>query len=203
MSQSNPSWRDRYYAADLDKVQAIILELKSPRRRIFSPVEQASNRVIPFGQNVSCLEISRSASPHQDPSPTTTTSTTSIFSFSNGTSGSIYSGASTQPSSLNSSPTEPSPNPSNGFPTPPLPSVPFLRCSTCGQSFKGAYRSTNLQRHMRSTHLRRVKLVCPEPGCSVECSRTDNLRKHQRVVHGLVKKITRQSTVRHDRRKTC
>ena len=202
MSQSNPSWRNRYYAADLDKVQAISLELERPRCQILSPTESASNRVILLGQNVSCLETPTPASSHQDPSPTSTTSTTSIFSSPGGTSGSIYSGTSTQPSSLNSSPTEPLPSPSNGFSIPPFRSTPLLHCSTCGQAFKGAYRNTNLQRHMRSTHFRRVRLFCPEPGCSVECSRTDNLRKHRRVVHGLVDKITRQSTTRHDKRKT-
>lgn len=202
MSQSGPSWRDRYYAAGLDKVQAICLELKSARQQMLSVPEQVHTPATVPSRDRSSLETPTSATLLQDPSPTSSTSTTSISSFSNGPSGSTTSDTSTQLSSLENSPTGPLPSPSNIFPTSPVPSVPILRCSTCGQAFKGLYRMTNLQRHMRNTHIRRIKLVCREPGCGVKCSRTDNLRKHRRVVHGLVDRLTRQSAPKHDRRKT-
>ena len=203
MSQPDSRWRDRYYAADLDKVQAIYLELERPRRRILPITEQVRKLPTLVGMSHSHLETPTSANSRENPSPTSSTSTNSISSFSNGPPSSAISDASTQLSSLNSSPTEMLQSPSSNFSTAPLPPIPILRCSTCGQAFTGVYRMTNLQRHMRHTHVRRVKLICPEPGCGVECSRTDNLRKHRRVVHGLVDKITRQSTPRHDRRKTC
>ncbi len=203
MSQSDPSWRDRYYAAKLDKVQAICLELKNPRCRMPLPMKQVDSAATVPSQDRSFLETPISATTLGDPSPTSSTSTNSVCSFLNGHSGSTTSDTSTQLSSVDNSPIGPLPSPSNAFPTSPLAPVPSLRCSTCGQAFKGVYRMTNLQRHMRNTHVRRVKLVCPEPGCGVEYRRTDNLRRHRRVVHGLVDKITRQNAPKHDRRKTC
>ncbi len=201
MSQSDSSWRDRYYAANLDKVQAICLELINPKRQMLAVLKQVDTPATVPSQDRSCLGTPTSATSFQDPSPTSSTSTTSTSSFSNVSPGSITSYNSTQFSSLENSPTRPSPSPSNTSPTSPLPPVPILRCLTCGQAFKGVYRITNLQRHMRNTHIRRIKLVCPEPGCGIECSRTDNLRKHRRVVHGLIDKTTRQSAPKHDRRK--
>ena len=202
MSQSSASWRHRYYAADLDKVQAICLELKQKRREMLPPVMQVHSAAAVISMDYSYQETPTSGTPDDDPSPTSSTSVTSMSGFSNGPSSSV-SGTSTQLSSLNNSPLGPLPSPSNIFPISPLPAVPTLYCSACGQAFKGAYRMTNRQRHIRNTHLRRVKHICPEPGCGVECSRTDNLRKHRRVVHGLVDKIERQSAPKHDRRKTC
>ena len=199
MSQPNSSWRDRYYAADLDKVQAICLELERPRFQKISTIEQVKPFPTLAGPSYLRLETPTSANAHGKHSPTSSISTTSTSSFSNDPPSSATSDAGTQLSSLNSSPTELFlQSPSNDFSTPPLPPIPILRCSTCGQAFRGVYRATNLQRHMRYTHVRRVKFICPEPGCGVECSRTDNLRKHRRVVHGLVDKTTR-----HNRRKTC
>lgn len=202
MSQSDPSWRDRYYAANLDKVQAICLELTNPKSQTLAVLKQVDSAATVPSQERSCLGTPVSATSLQDPSPTSSTSTTSTSSFSNVSRGSGTSYNSTQFSSQESSPTICLPSPSDTSPTSPLPPVPTLRCSTCGQAFKGVYRTTNLQRHVRNTHIRRIKLVCPEPGCGIECSRTDNLRKHRRVVHGLIDKTTRHSAPKHDRRKT-
>ena len=201
MSQPDPSWRDRYYAAILDEVQATCLELEGPRRRMLPPVEEVFPTTTILGQEYSYLQTPTSVTPLGDPSPTSSTSATSLSSFSNGTWGSTGDPC-TQPSSLDNSPTEILPGPNKSFSTPSVPPVPTLHCSTCGQAFKGVYRMTNLRRHMRNTHLRRVKLICPELGCDVECSRTDNLRKHRRVVHGIVDRAIRHGSQKRHRRKT-
>lgn len=200
MSCSNLRWRDRYYAASLDKFQAIYWELERQRRHKLSPIHRSHSPARLSTR--ACLRLPTFASSIEGTSPTSSTSATSFHSFSNASLHTTSSDTSTQPSSLDSSPTGPLPSPSQTFSISSISPVPTLCCSTCSQPFKGVYRTANLQRHMRNTHQRREKLVCPEPGCGVECSRTDNLRKHRKGVHGIVDKMIRQSTPRHDRRKT-
>ena len=67
-------------------------------------------------------------------------------------------------------------------------------CPTCHASFSGnlQYRTSNLRRHERTVHRRLSKLLCPEPGCGVECGRSDNLRKHMRTAHGIEEPVRRQ-----------
>lgn len=62
-----------------------------------------------------------------------------------------------------------------------------LRCSICNTPFTGHFRDqhTNLKRHMRNIHGTRLPLVCTEPQCNKTYQRSDNLRKHRSVVHGL------------------
>ena len=61
------------------------------------------------------------------------------------------------------------------------PSKTELLCDTCGQTF--TYIST-LQRHMQLQHKPR-NLICHE--CDYQTPRRDNMRRHLRIVHKLVK----------------
>ena len=68
-------------------------------------------------------------------------------------------------------------------------------CSRCGATFTGnpQHRTSNLKRHERTMHRRRSKLLCPEVGCGVEFSRSDNLRKHRKTAHGIEEPFMRKS----------
>lgn len=70
---------------------------------------------------------------------------------------------------------------SNSTPSP-------LRCSVCNTPFTGHFRDqeTNLKRHMRNVHGKRLPLVCTAPQCNKKYQRSDNLRKHRSAVHGLI-----------------
>ena len=68
-------------------------------------------------------------------------------------------------------------------------------CSHCSATFTGnpQHRTSNLKRHERTMHRGRSKLLCPESGCGVEFSRSDNLRKHRKTAHGIEEPVRRQS----------
>lgn len=202
MSVSNSSWRDRYYATSIDQVQAVYLELEVPRHRIIPSTAQVLSAATLISPTCSYEETPAPNIQDEDLSPISSASTASTSGYFNEPSSSVHSNTSTQSSSLENSPTEPLSSSSNSSPVLPLPAVATLYCPTCYQAFKGVYGISNRQRHIRSTHLRRTKYVCAELGCGIEYSRTDNLRKHQRAVHGLPWRTDRRHTPRSGRRKT-
>ena len=81
-----------------------------------------------------------------------------------------------------------SPESSFSAPTPSSSSTDLTRCPLCPALFTGSARDrkSNLRRHMRTTrdHGNAVGLLCTVPGCGAEFSRSDNLGKHFKTVHG-------------------
>ncbi|KAJ6023866.1 hypothetical protein N7540_004663 [Penicillium herquei] len=60
-----------------------------------------------------------------------------------------------------------------------------FECDWPGCQYRGSFgRNTELQRHIRNLHVLPKSYKCPAPGCSVVCNRGDNLKSHQRNIHG-------------------
>ena len=63
----------------------------------------------------------------------------------------------------------------------------ITRCPICPAVFRGRYSGTNMRRHKRYTHGNKARPPCTMPGCSATSSRSDNLSKHMRTVHGQIR----------------
>ncbi|KAJ5618663.1 hypothetical protein N7528_006774 [Penicillium herquei] len=60
-----------------------------------------------------------------------------------------------------------------------------FHCDWPGCQYRGSFgRNTELQRHIKNLHVLPGSYKCPVPGCRVSCNRDDNLKSHQRNVHG-------------------
>ncbi|KAJ5715417.1 uncharacterized protein N7483_012598 [Penicillium malachiteum] len=60
-----------------------------------------------------------------------------------------------------------------------------FECDWPGCRYPGSFgRNTELQRHIRTLHQLPKSYKCPASGCSVSCNREDNLKSHQRNIHG-------------------
>ena len=212
MQETN--WRDRYYAAYIDGVLATALERRNKRQKtLFS----RSRRPAPINTDLAnsiqskpslrlplsapSSDDTRAGLDHRDSFPSSATSssfeTPTIPAWSQNT------------SATNSNWTTPQVSPEKPVFTippadPPLPIAPASPispssrnssvCLNCNASFTCnlQYRTSNLRRHERTVHRRSSKLLCPEPGCGVECGRSDNLRKHRKTAHGIEEPKGRQ-----------
>ncbi|KAJ5726843.1 hypothetical protein N7493_005870 [Penicillium malachiteum] len=60
-----------------------------------------------------------------------------------------------------------------------------FQCDWPGCQYSGSFgRNTELQRHIKTLHVLPGSFKCPVSGCCVSCNREDNLKSHQRNVHG-------------------
>ena len=183
MEQADGRWRNRYYAAALDRICLISLRIDQSRDEGWTCSDDWPN------VNLHSLQGSNQATGQwQTPltpttrasltawSPTSTVSTTSLGSSnkSNWDSNAISPGTQyNEMASCFSAPQSPSPN------------LNEARCDLCNATFKGASRFSNLQRHLRSTkvHGGLAKLSCEQPGCEKKFTRSDNLSHHVQVAH--------------------
>ena len=216
MQQTNPTWRDRYYAAYVDGVLATSLELQNRQQRTSrarakrpSPINTAlansgQSRVIPSHVSSALPSASSSAGlnardSYSSSATSSTLETPTIAAWSQNTSANNSNWTTPQVTPEKSiftlPPTTQSMSIAPSSPTSPTNTSPRISfCPTCNAAFSGnlQYRTSNLRRHERTVHRRLSKLLCPEPGCGVECGRSDNLRKHRRTAHGVEEPVRRQ-----------
>lgn len=187
----NTSWRHKYYEKDLRQV------LDISQTKLHSGSLPISSRP----RLNTALAITGQQRPHQESplSARSDRSLDSINSVSATLTPSTFPSSSGSPSnddhfiftpeiSPSSSPVElPAPDPSSFLPLRTAKNT-SLRCNICNTSFSGSKRdqTSNFQRHRRTMHSNRSELSCPEVDCDKSYSRSDNLLKHRRVVHGLV-----------------
>ncbi|KAL2041813.1 hypothetical protein N7G274_005597 [Stereocaulon virgatum] len=180
MRLPNPSWRNRYYIAALDKVLAVSVEITNRRT-----LEARANR----DSGVSVLAVVRPMLS----SCSSPISTSSIESrtFVNGSPSTVRSRSSQRSFLMDNyeSPTTAPTSDSIGSPTSPsLTSVAavVLSCPSCPAVFRGTSANTNLKRHLKTTraHGHTAIYNCRNEGCDGSFSRSDNLTAHIREDHG-------------------
>ena len=180
MYKAGPNWRDPCYATDLDMVLASFVEIDN--RHHFDHIIARDQHYT----NANAMPDDIQTWPESTPTPSSSQGQTLIgSSLSTLTSPTFTGGYSPpfQPSSTTS------PGSSSSAPTPPSSSsTEVTRCPQCPALFTGSVRNrnTNLRRHIRTTrdHGIAVGLPCSVEGCGKILSRTDNLGKHMRTVHG-------------------
>lgn len=170
MHEEGPNWRDRFYATEIDEILTSLEHIDNRYRRRTS-VNSMPEMVQTLTESI--------------PTPSSIESQTLIGSpLSAFTSPTVVGGYS--PPTQSSSTT--SPESSFSAPTPSSSRTDVERCPKCPAVFTGSPRdrASNLRRHMRTTreHGNAVGLLCPIPGCGVTLSRSDNLGKHIKTVHG-------------------
>ena len=215
MQQADSAWRDRYFAAYVDGVLATSLEQRNRQQQ--SLINRAK-RPAPInttlansGQAKSDSQLVLSNLPSagssaglslRDSLPSSATSssieTPIVAAWSQNTSANNSNW--TTPQVSPEKPIFTLPPAGQAVPTasasPPSPTNATSKtslCHICNAAFSGnlQYRTSNLRRHERTVHRRLSKLLCPEPGCGVECGRSDNLRKHRRTAHGVEEAVRR------------
>lgn len=186
----NSSWRKHHYKADLEKVLAISSELHSenlfvnPRPRLNTALAITDQQQL---QHESPLSA-RSDRSLNSINSATTTMTPSTLPSSSGSPRNDHNFVFTPDISPSSSPVElPAPDCSSFLLPSATKSAP-LRCNICNTSFSGSEQNqaSNLRRHRRTMHDHRSELPCPEEDCDKTFTRSDNLRNHRHIVHGLV-----------------
>ena len=212
-AMQDPGWRDRYYAAYVDGVLATSLEQHTimqrselSRRRRPAPIDTVlANNDQTRLSTKQLLSAPSSGGSSADPARGSFPSSATSSSFETPT----IAAWSQNTSANNSNWTTPQVTPEKAiFTIPPsehtipIPTAPHTSpansstsmCPTCNAAFSGnlQYRTSNLRRHERTVHRRLSKLLCPEPGCGVECGRSDNLRKHMRTAHCIEEPMRRQ-----------
>ena len=215
MQQANSAWRDRYFAAYIDGVLATSLEQRNRQQqsminRVKRPApintalansSQAKSDSQPVTSTLSSAGSSASLSlrgslPSSATSSYIETPTVAAWSQTTSANNSNWTTPQVSPEkpiftlpsaeqAVSTASTSPS-SPTNATSNTSL-------CHICNAAFSGnlQYRTSNLRRHERTVHRRLSKLLCPEPGCGVECGRSDNLRKHRRTAHGFEEPMRR------------
>ena len=181
MHEAGPDWRNPYYATHIDVVMASLVEIDNRQR-----IDRIETRRRP-GTNVNAMAANMQSLPGGAPTPLwverQTPISTPLTSVTSPTYTDEYPPA-FQPSSTTS------PESSFSAPTPSSSSADVTRCPTCGAVFTGCKRDrdSNFRRHKRTTagHGNAIGLPCTVPGCSAILSRSDNLGKHMRTVHGQI-----------------
>ena len=216
MQQANSSWRDRYFAAYVDGVLAASLEHRNRQQQSLinrakrpAPINTAlanSGQAKSDSQLVSSNLPSAGSSAGlslKDSLPSSATSssieTPTVAAWSRNTSANNSNWTTPQVSPekhIFTLPPKGPPVSTTSSASPPSPTNPTSNtslCHICNAAFSGnlQYRTSNLRRHERTVHRRLSKLLCPEPGCGVECGRSDNLRKHRRTAHGVEEPVRR------------
>ena len=217
-AMQDPGWRDRYYAAYVDGVLATSTEQYTMKQR---SVLSRQRRPAPIDTALANKDQAGLSTKQQSSGPSSGGSSADLGrdffardSFASSATSSSYetptiAAWSQNTSANNSNWTTPQVTPEKAlFTIPPsdhaipIPTAQHTlpantstsMCPTCHASFSGnlQYRTSNLRRHERTVHRRLSKLLCPEPGCGVECGRSDNLRKHMRTAHGIEEPVRRQ-----------
>ena len=177
MHRKGSNWRDLYHATDAVAILTSLVEMDNRQR--LDHLETRRRHSI----NVNAMhdDIPARSGSTSAPSPigSQTVMGLSLSAVSSPTLTGEYS-----PATLPSTTT--SPESSFSAPTPSSPDSIVRRCHLCPATFTGSARNsaTNLRRHMRTTrdHGNAVGLVCTV--CNSIISRSDNLGKHMRTVHG-------------------
>ena len=182
MHEAGPNWRNRCYATDIVMVIASLVEIDNLQR--LDHIETRRRRhtnINAMAANIQTLHESTST-PLSKERKTPIRTTLSIVTSP------TYTGE--YSSAFQTSPTT-SPESSFSAPTPSSLSTDVTRCPICGAVFTGCKRDrdSNFRRHKRTTagHGNAVGLPCTVPGCSATLSRSDNLGKHMRTVHGQIR----------------
>lgn len=209
MQQANSAWRDRYFAAYIDGVLATSLEQRNRQQQSLitrakrpAPINtalansgqaksdsQPVTSSLPSAGSSAGLSL-RDSLPSSATSSSIETPTVAAWSQNSSANNSNWTTPQVSPEkpiftlpparqAVSAASTSP-PSPTNATSNTSL-------CHICNAAFSGnlQYRTSNLRRHERTVHRRLSKLLCPEPGCGVECGRSDNLRKHRRTAHGV------------------
>lgn len=190
----NSSWRNYHYNADLEKVLAISSKLQiklypqnlplNPRPRLNTALAITDQQRL---QHESPLSA-RSDRSFNSINSVTTPLTPSTLPSSSGSPSNDHNFVFTPDISPSSSPVElPAPDYSS-FLLPSAAKSASLRCNICHTSFSGSEQNqaSNLRRHRRTMHDHRSELPCPEENCDKTFTRSDNLRTHRYIFHGLV-----------------
>ena len=180
MYKAGPNWRDRYYATHLDMILASLVEIDN-RQRFDHIIARHQHYT-----NAKAMPDDMQTWPESTPTPSSSQSQTLIGSslstitsttFTGGYSPPIQPSSTTSPGSSFSAQT-----PSSSS------STEITRCPQCPAFFTGSARdrNSNLRRHKRTMrdHGNEVGHLCSVEGCGKIFSRTDNLGKHVRTVHG-------------------
>ncbi len=186
MGQSDPTWRDRYYATTLDLSLAKSFEIDKHQRS-----EATESPLINHRPSVSVLDVARPDQVTRNASVVMTSLQTddspNVSPISTMSASSMQSsGTSTRDSTL-TSPTAYTESTSSEEFTPPSSPVQKqgARCHQCGKTFAGTSCLTNLQRHLRfaKIHDNVATFECPNPGCGKRFGRSDNRNKHFQTAH--------------------
>ena len=179
MHEAGPNWRNRCYATDIVLVIASLVEIDN--RQHLDHIDTRRRRHINVNAMAPDMQMLSKSSPTPPLMEKKTPFRTPLSIATSPTYSSEYSPA-FRPSSTSS------PESSFSAPTPSSSSTDVTRCPLCSAVFRGSKRDreSNLRRHKRTTvgHGNVVGLACTVPGCKAILSRSDNLGKHMRTVHG-------------------
>ena len=173
MHEAGPNWRNRCYATDIVMVIASLVEIDNLQH--LDHIETRRRRhtnINAMAANVQTLHESTST-PLSKERETPILTTLSIVTSP------TYTGE--YSSAFQTSPTT-SPESSFSAPTASSSSTNITRCPLCPKVYKGCSSGTNMRRHERYAHGNKAKPRCPR--CNAMLSRSDNLGKHMRTVHG-------------------
>lgn len=169
MHEAGPNWRSRCYATDMIMVVASLVEIDN--RQHLDHIETRRRR----HTDVNAMTATMQTLSESTPTPPSTERQTPIRTPLSIVTSSKYS------SVIQTSPTT-SPESSFSAPSASSLSTNITPCPLCPKVFKGRYSKTNMRRHKRYEHGNDAKPPCPI--CGAILSRSDNLGKHVKTVHG-------------------
>ena len=172
MHEAGTNWRHRCYATDMIMVIASFMEIDTRQRLDHTKTRRRRHT------NVNAIAADMQPSSDDTPIPLPIERQTPIRTPLSIVTSLTYIG--------DYSPISPTTSPESSFSAPAASSssTSITRCPQCPKVFKGRYSKTNMRRHKRYAHGDEAKPSCPIPGCHAILSRSDNLGKHIRTVHG-------------------
>ena len=172
MHEAGPDWRNRCYATDIIMVMASLVEIDNRQR--LDHIQARRRR----HTNVKAMAADMQTLPESTPTPLLMERQTPIRTPLSIVTSPTYTGE--------YSPISPITSPESSFSAPAASSssASITRCPLCPKVFKGRWSRTNMRRHKRYAHGSEARPSCPIPGCHAILSRSDNLGKHVRTVHG-------------------
>ena len=192
MQDSNPNWRNRYYATLLDNALAVARESeKRPKSTVFP----TKNDDLVLGEQTQPSNNLPTTLSYTPESNSTNTSPRTLNSNSSPDDSrlSTLGNSITSPSTLRGGESHNSPSSSQP------PSTEVLSCPECPSSPNNKFQNrSNLNRHMHSTKKHNNGMqrhTCPMADCNAPLGRSDNVNKHLKNVHGI------ENLSRHDVRK--